>query len=111
MDRKNARDFPQELLNLFDRYVHGDIGRREFLDGAKKFAVGGYDRHGHMGEPSPELRLGGTSRQRRQPHQDRIGDGAVAAGKWRAYAGTWCVPAKARRQAARSVWWCTRTAA
>ena len=41
MERKNATDFPQELLNLFDLYVHGDIGRREFLDGAKKFAVGG----------------------------------------------------------------------
>lgn len=41
MERKKATDYPQELLNLFDRYVHGDIGRREFLDGAKKFAVGG----------------------------------------------------------------------
>ena len=41
MDRKRASDFPQELLNLFDRYVHGDIGRREFLDGAGKFAGGG----------------------------------------------------------------------
>jgi len=41
MERKNATDFPQELLNLFDRYVHGDIERREFLDGAKKFATGG----------------------------------------------------------------------
>lgn len=41
MDRKKATDFPQELLELFDLYVHGDIPRREFLDGAKKFAVGG----------------------------------------------------------------------
>jgi carboxymethylenebutenolidase len=41
MERMRAQDFPQELLNLFDLYVHGDIGRREFLDGAKKFAVGG----------------------------------------------------------------------
>jgi carboxymethylenebutenolidase len=41
MERKKATDFPQELLNLFDRYVHGDINRRKFLDGAKKFAVGG----------------------------------------------------------------------
>jgi carboxymethylenebutenolidase len=41
MDRKRASDFPQELLNLFDLYVHGDIHRREFLDGAQKFAVGG----------------------------------------------------------------------
>ena len=41
MERKKASDFPQELLNLFDRYVHGNISRREFLEGANKFAVGG----------------------------------------------------------------------
>jgi carboxymethylenebutenolidase len=41
MERMKASDFPQELLNLFDRYVHGDIDRRTFLEGAKKFAVGG----------------------------------------------------------------------
>src|SRR5688500_13272722 len=41
MDRKKASDFPQELLNLFDRYVHGDIDRRAFFDGAAKFATGG----------------------------------------------------------------------
>jgi carboxymethylenebutenolidase len=41
MERKKASDFPQELLNLFDLYVHGEIDRRAFLDGAKKFAVGG----------------------------------------------------------------------
>src|SRR5262249_47576514 len=38
MERKKASDFPQELLNLFDHYVHGEIDRRAFLDGAKKFA-------------------------------------------------------------------------
>jgi carboxymethylenebutenolidase len=41
MDRKKASDFDQELLNLFDKYVHGAIDRRGFLDGAAKFAVGG----------------------------------------------------------------------
>ena len=41
MERKKANEYPQELLDLFDRYVHGDIGRREFLEDAKKFAVGG----------------------------------------------------------------------
>jgi carboxymethylenebutenolidase len=41
MERKKASDFPQELLDLFDLYVHGDINRRAFLDGAQKFAVGG----------------------------------------------------------------------
>src|SRR5260370_35664579 len=41
MERKKASDFPQELLNLFDGYVHGGISRRDFFDGAQKFAVGG----------------------------------------------------------------------
>ena len=40
MERMKATDFPQELLNLFDHYVHGEIDRRAFLDGAKKFATG-----------------------------------------------------------------------
>lgn len=39
--RKKASDYPQELLDLFDLYVHGEIQRRDFLEGAKKFAVGG----------------------------------------------------------------------
>ena len=41
MERMKATDFPQELLDLFHEYVHGDISRRGFLDGAQKFAVGG----------------------------------------------------------------------
>ena len=41
MERKRASEFPQELLNLFDGYVHGGMSRREFLDDARVFAVGG----------------------------------------------------------------------
>ena len=41
MDRKSAADFSQELLDLFDKYVHGIIDRRTFLTKAAKFAVGG----------------------------------------------------------------------
>jgi len=41
MERKVASDYPQELLDLFHEYQHGDITRRTFLDGAAKFAVGG----------------------------------------------------------------------
>ena len=41
MERKKASDYPQELLNLFDKYVHGEMERRDFLEAAKKFAVGG----------------------------------------------------------------------
>jgi carboxymethylenebutenolidase len=41
MERKTSADFPQEVLNLFDKYVHGDIDRRGFLERATKYAVGG----------------------------------------------------------------------
>jgi len=41
MERKKASDFPQELLDIFHEYVHGDIDRRAFLQRANKFAVGG----------------------------------------------------------------------
>lgn len=41
MERKRATDFDPRLLALFDKYVHGHISRREFLDGASRFAVGG----------------------------------------------------------------------
>lgn len=40
MLRKTASDFDQELLILFDAYVHGSFDRRGFLDRAQKFAVG-----------------------------------------------------------------------
>jgi carboxymethylenebutenolidase len=41
MERKTAHDFDQDLLILFDAYVHGVIDRRSFLDQASRFAVGG----------------------------------------------------------------------
>ena len=42
MERKKASDFPQEVLNLFDGYVHGRMSRRDSLDNASKYAVGGF---------------------------------------------------------------------
>ena len=41
MSRMTAHDFDQELLVLFDAYIHGAIDRRTFLDKAARFAVGG----------------------------------------------------------------------
>lgn len=41
MERKTADEYPQELLDLFHEYQHGDISRRSFLDRTAKFAVGG----------------------------------------------------------------------
>ena len=41
MERKKASDYPQELLDIFDLYVHGEIDRRSFLESAGKFAGAG----------------------------------------------------------------------
>jgi len=41
LERKRASDFPQPVLDLFDGYQHGFVGRREFLERAKRCAVGG----------------------------------------------------------------------
>lgn len=41
MTRLTAKDFPQELLDYYDYYAHGKISKREFLQVATKYAVGG----------------------------------------------------------------------
>jgi carboxymethylenebutenolidase len=41
MHRPTAADFDQELLDLYDEYVHGKVTRRDFLDRASRFAAGG----------------------------------------------------------------------
>lgn len=41
MERKKASDYDQGLLDLYDRYAHSSITRREFFDKAAKYAVGG----------------------------------------------------------------------
>lgn len=40
-ERRKASEFPQEILRLFDGYVHGFIERRDFLEGAAKVLGGG----------------------------------------------------------------------
>jgi carboxymethylenebutenolidase len=41
MQRKTVGDFHPEVLRWFDRYVHGQVDRRGFLDGVTRYAVGG----------------------------------------------------------------------
>jgi len=55
MERRTASEFGQELLNLFDQYVHGDIDRRGFLERAGKFAVGGMTAAMLLDELSPRF--------------------------------------------------------
>ena len=57
MNRFTAKDFPAELLALYDGYVHGRISRREFLDRAAKFAAGGLTAAGLLAALSPDYAL------------------------------------------------------
>ena len=42
MERKQASDFPPEVLKLFDGYVHGTLSRRDFLERAARYAIAGF---------------------------------------------------------------------
>ncbi len=53
MKRKKISDFDPEVLDLFDRYVHGGISRRQFLDRASKYAVGGLTAVGILDSLNP----------------------------------------------------------
>lgn len=55
--RMKAADFDQELLDLYDYYAHGKITKREFLDRAGKFAVGGLTAAAILGMLSPDYAM------------------------------------------------------
>lgn len=56
--RLTAQDFDQELLILFDAYVHGKLSRRGFLDQAQGFAKAGVTAAGLLAALSPDFALG-----------------------------------------------------
>jgi carboxymethylenebutenolidase len=66
--RLRAQDFDQELLILFDAYVHGGVDRRGFLQGAQKFAKAGLTAAGLLAALSPDFALG----QQVQPDDRRL---------------------------------------
>jgi carboxymethylenebutenolidase len=87
MERKTAHDFDQELLILFDAYVHGAIDRRGFLDKAAKYAVGGVTAAMLLDQLSPKF----AEAQVVKPEDPRLKVGYVeydspqGSGKMRGY--------------------------
>jgi len=57
MDRRKASEFPPAVLQLFDGYIHGTIDRRDFLDRAAKYAVGGFTAAAMLESLSPNYAL------------------------------------------------------
>ena len=56
--RLTASDFDQNLLILFDAYVHGDLDRRGFLNQAQKYAKAGVTAAGLLAALSPNFAAG-----------------------------------------------------
>ena len=56
--RLTAQDFDQELLVLFDAYVHGTLSRRGFLDQAQRYAKAGVTAAGLLAALSPNFAMG-----------------------------------------------------
>ena len=57
MTRMTAKDFSPELLELYDFYAHGIITKREFLDRAARYAVGGATAMTILGMMSPDYAM------------------------------------------------------
>lgn len=55
--RKSSQDYPQELWNLFDKFVHGEMDRRSFFVSAQKFAIGGITAASLIDSLSPNFAL------------------------------------------------------
>jgi carboxymethylenebutenolidase len=66
--RLTSQDFDQELLILFDAYVHGDVDRRGFLDKAQRYAKAGVTAAGLLAALSPDFALG----QQVKPDDSRL---------------------------------------
>ncbi|KQW00083.1 dienelactone hydrolase family protein [Rhizobacter sp. Root1221] len=66
--RLTSQDFDQELLILFDAYVHGDLDRRGFLEKARRFAKAGVTAAGLLAALSPDFAVG----QQIRPDDTRV---------------------------------------
>ena len=66
--RLTSHDFDQEVLILFDAYVHGNLDRRGFLNQAQKFAKAGVTAAGLLAALSPDFAAG----QQVRPNDARL---------------------------------------
>lgn len=58
MTDKQRRSVPPEAVELYNRYIHGEISRRAFLSGAKQFAVAGLSASAIVTALTPDYALG-----------------------------------------------------
>ncbi len=62
MSSKERRTVPAEAVEIYNQYIHGEISRRSFLDGVKKFAVVGLTSSAIVEALMPDYAMGQQSR-------------------------------------------------
>ena len=80
MDQDKPK-LPNEAIELYNRYIHGEISRRDFLNGVKRFAVAGLTVGRDRRRADAELRRGAAGLQDRRSDQGQLRHRPVAAGQ------------------------------
>ena len=76
MPHLTASDFHPEVLKLFDRYVHGGLSRRGFIDEAARYAAAGATGAGLLAALSPDF----AQAQQVSPRDARIKEARIEIG-------------------------------
>ena len=69
---------PNEAIELYNRYIHGEISRRDFLNGAKRFAIAGLTAGAIVEALMPNYALGAAGIQDRRSDQGQLRDRSVS---------------------------------
>jgi carboxymethylenebutenolidase len=86
MERKKASDFPPEVMSLFQSYVHGGMTRRDFLDKAAKYAVGGFTAAAMLEALRPNFAWAQTKKDDPRIHSEYVDfSSPQGSGKMRGY--------------------------
>ena len=107
--RKRASDFDPRILELYDGYVHGRMSKRQFLDHAAKYTVGGVTAAAVLESLQPNYALAQQVAPGRPGDHHRGGRVRLARGQ-RHGARPHGAAGRAPRGRCRRCWWCTRTA-
>ena len=110
LERKKASEFPQGLLDLLDSYVHGVIGRREFMARAQKFAIGAVSAAALVEMLKPNYAWAIQVPEDDKAHQGRTGHSPLAQ-RQRPYRLLSGAARQCARQSYRRCWWCMKIAA
>ena len=58
-----TKKIPAEAVELYNRFIHGEISRRDFFNGVERFAIAGLTATAIVEAPDAELCLGPAGSQ------------------------------------------------